>query len=139
MKLELKHLAPYLPHRINCYGRGEVVEETQYSANPISKLLTITGLNPSWVTVEGIRLTMDEGILIEDCIPILRPLSDLTKRDWDKIFTTDDIDDILTIFQSDKSMDCVEYYLVNILLSYHFDIFGLVEEGLALDINTISK
>ena len=74
MKLEIKHLAPYLPHRINCYGLGEVVEETQYSANPINKLLTITGLNRSWVMVY-------EEICVENCMPILRPLSDLTKGD----------------------------------------------------------
>ena len=131
MKLEIKHLAPYLPHRINL---------AYTHTNKVGQISNIYSIGAGYDN-EDIKISIDysDGEHIWMYKPILRPLSDLTKGDWDKIFTTDDIDDILTIFQSDKSMDCVEYYLVNILLSYHFDIFGLVEEGLALDINTINK
>jgi hypothetical protein len=54
--------------------------------------------------------------------PILRPLSDLRKEIWSNLFIDSDTDNILSVYQSDKSLDCIEYYLVNTLLKNHFDI-----------------
>lgn len=173
MKIELKHLAPYLPYRLNCYGQGEVIEGTESDENPIPKLLTIIGLDANWVTVEGIRITVDESIMIEDCMPILRPLSDLTKEIChdNKNFTPikslqfSESEIIVTEYRSNlnekantitityklmgdvftdfivnrDTVENTDYKYVKLLLEWHFDIFGLIEQGLAIDINSLSK
>jgi len=119
MKLELKHLAGYLPYKLKgiMYYGGCVREDVELGLMDI----------PVW---------LNGSYPIK---PILRPLSDLTKEDWNSVFVDSDIDNILSIYQSDRHFGCVEYYLVNILLSHHFDIYGLIENGLAIDINTLEK
>jgi len=103
MKLELKHLAGYLPYglRIARFNQGEIYKKIEY-------LLRGTNIN--------------EVVRYHNLKPILRPISDLTKEDWNSVFVNSDIDNILSIYQSDKHLGCVEYYLVNLLLSHHFDI-----------------
>lgn len=140
MKLELKHLAGYLPYGLNCYGQGEIVEGAEYDEKPIPKLLTITGLDANLVTVEGIRITVDESIMIEDCFPILRPLSDLTKVievNVEKFVpSTLGLNLPLDNLISEEILK-LKYTTVQKLLEWHFDIFGLIENGLAIDINTL--
>jgi len=122
MKLEIKHLAGYLPYGLKGnYLLSNVVNTSKDELR--DKLLTI----------DNVKFFLDYAT------PILRPLSDLTKEEWNSVFVDSDIDNILSIYQSDKHLGCVEYYLVNILLSHHFDIYGLIENGLAIDINTLEK
>ena len=154
MKLELKHLAPYLPYGLNCYGQGEVVEGTEYDENPIPKLLTIIGMDSNWITVDGIRKTVDESIMIEDCIPILRPLSDLTKEievNGEKFVPIEWLSKKYICFkikwiEEDKLFEIngelgSASYLPNFihrrLIEWHFDVFGLIEKNLAIDINPL--
>lgn len=68
-----------------------------------------------------------------DIIPILRPLSDLELDEFEnKIFNREYIIDKET--ESDLS-----YYEWCFLFENHFDVFGLIEKGLAIDINTLNK
>ena len=128
MKLELKHLAPYLPYKLKAKFM-----------HPFVKHQKIGIINNAYNLDDDVKLSIDysddEHIWMYK--PILRPLSDLNYRHWLDIFAIDDIDNILSEFQSNDSLDCVEYYLVVILLTYHFDVFGLIETGLAIDINTL--
>jgi hypothetical protein len=85
-------------------------------------------------------------------LPILRPLSDLHKynqigdnsfrdelllkselqNDFERDFITDYIDKL----HFDKIL-YAPYSIIEKLLEHHFDIFGLIESGLAIDINTL--
>ena len=71
MKLELKHLAPYLPHKVNLSDNGIVV------------LLSILNL----------QMIVDYPLLRTDHVKlILRPLSDLTEKieiDGKKLYPDD--------------------------------------------------
>lgn len=60
---------------------------------------------------------------ISEVKPILRPLSDL-----------DDGYD-----NTPESLQECTYSYIQILLSNHYDIFGLIEKGLAIDINTLEN
>lgn len=112
MKLELKHLTPYLPYNLKMY----------------------------WENLDGqIR---DPYILLPSAIdhiidfqnkPILRPLSDLTKEiEWEdgKYMMTD---------HDDFDLEEETYGVIQDYLSRHFDIFSLIPKGLAIDINTLDK
>jgi len=125
MKLELKHLAGYLPYEL-------LITKSDWD-NYMRLTLCSDYLYDS-------KNKYDIGIvdtLSFQAKPILRPLSDLTKNEWNDIFVNDDIDYILNIYQSDNHLGCVEYYLVNLLLKNHFDIYGLIENNLAINKNTI--
>ncbi|NIV12884.1 MAG: hypothetical protein GWN62_16865 [Aliifodinibius sp.] len=80
--------------------------------------------------------------------PILRPLSDLTKEiehNGERFIPIKNIGKTST-FYGDTPICNIEkdYRLWAVwefekLLEWHFDIFGLIEKGLAIDINTTSK
>jgi hypothetical protein len=130
-KLTLEHLAPYLP-----YG-----------------LKTVTG----WGNVEEIIGFKDETYFIkggnvyaygdiQECKPILRPLSDLTKEievDGEKFVPLNKLrlDFDLDVDAEERSFvsmfEILEDY--NQLLKWHFDINGLIEKDLAIDINQLNK
>lgn len=117
-KLLLKHLTTYLPYEVKIGdNRSKLIFEKSLDFQSAEFL---------------IQEKSNDSIKI-----VLRPLSDLIEGKWNNIFISKDIDEILTKYQSDKNLDCVEYYLVNILISHHFDIFGLIEKDLAIDINTL--
>lgn len=140
MKLELKHLAPYLPY--DC----KVITNTKHIG-----FLSFTG-NKSR---QYHHLTIDY-VLDNQLKPILRPLSDLTKEmDFagyksypmqefyimygggtgsKSQFEKDYYDNI--IYTPYKSLS---YETVEKLFEWHFDVFGLIEKGLAIDVNTVKK
>jgi hypothetical protein len=77
-KLELKHLAPYLPYGLKCHIMGEHTEESEYTDNPVPESFTLFGLLNKKVSVISKR--GKDIHFISDCFPILRPLSDITKE-----------------------------------------------------------
>lgn len=133
MKLELKHLAPYLPYGLKCSYRGGNVSELSFD------------------------YLSDFGC--DYFKPILRPLSDLLKEGLyighlnietitDESYPVDyeednikDLDVYLENWIESKSNDYhvnfLPHGLVNELISEHFDVFGLINNGLAIDINTL--
>jgi hypothetical protein len=139
-ELELKHLAPYLPHSLN----------------------TDKGLLK---TLEGDYCECKQGIASTRYIcaaikPILRPLSDL-KNDMVTILKEEYKEEYyFNKFREEKKelvlndkQGSAAYWiltpenienkwhwnLVNILLKRHYDVFGLIDQGFAIDINTIDK
>ena len=74
--------------------------------------------------------------------PILRPLSDLTKEEYKielrKMLYKFDNDSIYGII-SDIKDGYAEYGLMVFCFDHHFDVFGLLENNLAIDINTLNK
>jgi hypothetical protein len=140
MKLELKHLAAYLPFglKIMYFGKQR-------------KMNAGNGSSKNWI---GITATIQrQG---ENCKPILRPLSDLTKEievggerfvpikefmilyggctteKGKPIFESDFITNIMYSYYGSLS-----YGVIEKLFEWHFDVFGLIEQGLAININTL--
>jgi len=132
MKLELKHLAPYLPYGLKFTGDSGI--ETELCMIDFNK-------NQVKAIIQG---SDAESISLESNKPILHPLSDLAKEikyngeklvPCNKIIfnpyydNTDVRETILKGYESYKN--------ITQLLKWHFDVFGLIQEGLAVDINTL--
>jgi hypothetical protein len=131
MKLELKHLAPYLPYGLKGYCTDDMQGEEVFLGIEIKKrqILLITD-----------KLPMD----LEYFKPILRPLSDLTKEievNGEKFVPRKILISHFDFYYSDLNkydLDKWEYRVVDKLLEWHFDIYGLIENGLAININTLN-
>ena len=78
----------------------------------------------------------------KDIKPILRPLSDLTKDEYSFIYEYemgyDSLEDFLKLDNESMLKNKFSYEFLTELFHYHFDFFGLIPEGLAIDINTLS-
>lgn len=128
MELELKHLAAYLPYGLKIQGQthGEIQE--------------MTGLNSGVVMIN--HNTKGWAIFF-DIKPILRPLSDIEKQidhNGEKFVPMERLTNMafvnyeMGLLTIDKDMSLKDYFK---LLKWHFDVFGLIENGLAIDINTL--
>lgn len=129
-KLELKNLAPYLP----------------YGLKMCSKQGTIFYLNTfSNMKGRGIESRDVYSCLDNQYKPILRPLSDLTKDelknaefDYQIDWLTHERDSHVKFYGSlEKFINKTDFGHVQYLISKHYDVFGLIEKGLAIDINTL--
>jgi len=119
MKLELKYLAGYLPYDLNMDSHGR-----KYILN-------------------GFML---ESLLNVQDKPILRPLSDLTKEIEVNGEKSIYLVEIMKIKENGdwiglqyKKIDENPFYVIQKLLEWHFDIYELIKNGLAIDINTLDK
>lgn len=147
MKLELKHLTPYLPYGL----KAEMINyKKDYVGKQYDKIIGIHGWskNKDWccLTDGGSKPSLN------DIKPILRPLSDLTNdievngekfvpivnlntqgynMDFDDEFTFEDFIKSNILNNS--------YGFIDSLIKWHFDVFGLIENGLAIDINTLES
>jgi len=140
MKLTIEHLAPYLPYGIKVLRPdSRTILKVEGIA---SQLLIFSEENePDWTfgIIQGNKL-------------ILRPLSDLTKEidhngarfvpsqywsdaPWDMLNMT-----LGTLYQYLRDPGFFLPYMAwQKLFEWHFDAFGLIEQGLAIDINTIKS
>lgn len=147
MKLELKHLAPYLPYGIS-------IEVSEYNNKYITDSWGLKCQSDYLVSEynRGVR----KGLTLTQVKPILRPLSDLTKEiehkgekfvpfdRYSDIFGSND--DVLFENMNNENNEmhysvCKElpHYVFDWLVSFHFDVFGLIDAGLAIDINTLNN
>ena len=135
--LSAVHLAPYLPYEL-MFSDGTILHSIDID-NELMLLDTKT---------HGIS---NHRIEWGNILPVLRPISDLdlkikiefdkydNKRNYDKeiinLFCEENgIDELLENLElSSIRYECVEYMFKN-----HYDFFGLIEKGLAVDINTLS-
>ena len=135
MELELKHLAPYLPYGLKLRRTTKYKEQegTPYQNDTIE------------MSINLVDVVVKNNSMNWDVKPILRPLSEVG-GDYAHYIT------IQTCFESvhPQSLNYVLFintedktYLSDILeatdhlFRNHFDVFGLIEKGLAIDINTI--
>jgi hypothetical protein len=81
MKLEIHHLAPYLPYSLKVIMEGKKT-------------------NVAWMSTKNISVIIPDGI-----------------GEYKKIH--------------------LPYSVFKNLFEWHFDVFGLIEQGLAIDINTL--
>jgi hypothetical protein len=126
--LELKHLSAYLPYGL--------------------KIGHKSGAKSIHILHHGNGIGSISHILTSDLYkPILRPLSDLTKEievnreKFVPIEMLDNYHNFSIIRWNDIETDPTRYpfTIVQKLIEWHFDIFGLIEAGLAIDINTLKS
>ena len=134
-KIELKHLTPYLEHGLRIdYKRNQKPKTFKLSVYNVMKV-----------------------VLVEEWKPILRPLSDLTKEiehNGEKFVPLQKLYEDFKITMNEPYKNYKDsilfgcnyngnpeqswlYCRVIILFKWHFDVFGLIEKGLAIDINTL--
>ena len=149
MKLTIEHLAPYLPYGLKIWS---------YELNKEIELYCLSKANEA-VYINSTKFYYH----VDKFKPILRPLSDLTKGIYhnekkfipiQKLkqnmlvdFEYKDKDGIMSI-KFPKGNVCIisickeiadecPFGFYNKLIEWHFDVFGLIEKGLAININTI--
>lgn len=141
-KLELKHLSPYLGYVLKC-------EILNYKCDYVgNKYGILNGLYQSgglqYYTFGSRDIAGKTSDLIK---PILRPLSDIQDKNTIAFYKLDSIDLELIDIQEWteelihmlKSKDKFQPEQFEYLFSQHFDVFGLIESGLAIDINTLKQ
>lgn len=128
MKLELKHLAPYLPYELK-------IDDTM-TAGYSKKLMTPSEDVACFISINS--------VISRKVKPILRPLSDLTKDTGggnyvDVISTSRKMTEkLVEIINNDGFRhERLRVWQSDILIKEHFDIFGLIDAGLAIDYNTL--
>lgn len=129
MKLELKHLAPYLPYGL------KLEHKENDSAEVKMALINLTD-----------RFYSMPAAILTNFKPILRPLSDL-KQIEDVLFTEfgggfktkGHFEQHFMNNIKYSAIDSLGYSTVMFLIERHFDVFGLIPQGLAIDINTLKK
>ena len=144
-QLELKHLAPYLPY-------GLKIKEN----SGLKRVLTLKWLRyreDDGRPIVGVGInSMEINMYHEEFKPILRPLSDLTKEieyNGEGELTYFDVLEGGAVYiswcESKESGKPISINQINgwpwrqmvKLFEWHFDVFGLIEKGLAIDINTL--
>ena len=133
MKLELKYLSPYLPYdvRIARFTANDKFKRVEYSLRAGN---------------------LQEVVRCDNLKPILRPLSDLNKEievngqkfipiNWvENQYPNLDLHNQCKFILDDESwINQCEYLLIQHLFEWHYDIFNLIENNLAIDINTINQ
>lgn len=135
MKLTIEHLAPYLPYGLKIY-------------EPVQELELVMDLSTTYNTKNiGLPFLFFGGSYrVEYGLPILRPLGDLTFEQKDILNNKYDIqvlnEEKAFMFRDiDGNTNPLEwdYKDVQKLFEWHFDVFGLIDQGLAIDINTIES
>lgn len=143
MKLELtiKHIAPYLPYGL----------ELIYRQIGDSSTIKMTVRD-----IETVIMMVNRNVENKAMFPILRPISDLTKEievngekfvpykklDWGYCNGDAEFGNVVycAYGESPKTainvLDYINDYFQ--LLQWHFDVFGLIEQGLAIDINNLN-
>ena len=156
--MELKEIQNYLAYGV------KYIFHTSYNGGT-NKLETIVGLGDSFVTYRDSSSKCVDICLSESKL-ILRPLSDLTKpcleggkipieelkeiAGYPEKFRFNGTDFVFEFegdlsydggYEFEKTTQCCsnQLELFSWLFEHHFDVFGLISKGEAIDINTISK
>jgi hypothetical protein len=130
MKLELKHLAGYLPYGLKCTD-GELIGIRNHIG---------------WMGEFKFEYG-SKHIPVQSIKPILRPLSDLTKEievNGEKFVPVEKLGFPNTKKVEDSFLHVigslhVPYSEMQKLIEWHFDIHNLINNNLAIDINTLTK
>jgi len=118
MYLELKHILPYIPFKLKAQDIRT------------KEIRTVTLLHFTYdLSTVGHNHLIYDGLLLSKHLPILRPISDL--------------EEISPAIHNYLIKKCENYVMrlqqidYNVLIENHFDVFGLIEQGLAISIHDI--
>ena len=128
MKLTLNHLAPYLPYGLKCNCMGLAVDD--YDDSLGAKIVEIVGLN-SFVEIQEDDRNITEEYGYDEVFPLLKPMSILTRKELVEEGFCTHIDFIL-----DGRDFIIEapYNMLDFLFSKHYDVFGLINQRLAVSL-----
>lgn len=137
-KLTIEHLASYLPYDLKIMYKGFIVGMASIHKNSDFSIET----SP--------KIRGKKYLFNKDFKPILRPLSDLTEEievNGKKFVPMDILDkrnnmelhDWFKEFDRQELVNCLPYWVVEFMLKWNFDVFGLIKDGLAIDINTLTN
>jgi len=153
MKLELKHLAPYLPHKLQVSINKNGWEYMISGNSNIAELRGLYGDDMCLLYQENEGFDLD----FESFELILRPKTDLVKEIeingkkfvpalvlWSvSIEEEEDFEiygKIPDFWKNNLNLEFendLSYREMKYLFKWHFDVFGLIEKGLAININTL--
>ena len=137
MKITLKHLAPYLPYGL----KAKNTDSSDQKGKEWMGIKTIIGLHDETVIQSLNNFPYMIKFHIDKIKPILRPLSDYTDITSKSMSDLDcDLTDQMDIQEfalKKMSLSSLLYSSFDVLTRNHVDIFGLIPEGLAIDINTL--
>ena len=129
--IELKHVAPYLPYKLKGFFILSDVINLSPSQKDEKRESTLTKDNVPFFLIH--------------CKPILKPLSDIyynvtggkVMNDLDCDLKT--VHELWDLYNKDKAFELndLSYKTYEIALQNHFDVFGLIKKGLAIDINDL--
>ena len=130
MNLEIKHISSYLPYGF-LYGIYDnekvIIRGLNYNSDYLNIDYEINEHNK-----------VSTNCFYNEIKPILRPLSDLTKEievNGERFVPNYWFGRSLHL----QSILDEKFHIVQKLIQWHFDVFGLIEENLAIDINTLKK
>jgi hypothetical protein len=149
-KLELKHLAPYLPYELM------IIETHEKPHKPSVGQVNSLNIPNRVLNYRTNRFPFSDTVHFSRMKLILRPLSDLTKEievngekfvpfhnmGTDKFYLG--LNSTGVIIHQNKGqigLNSIDVYkdVYSKLFEWHFDVFGLIEKGLAIDINTLNN
>lgn len=129
----MKDIKDYLHLYLGC--------EVEYGYDGRKAIGDIHGLDPhaGWKVFTRKPIPMYHTVRTELLKPILRPLSDMTEEEFDYMFFKQPgYVSIESKALVDKRFD-ISPHQVAFLLSKGFDLFGLIEAGLAIDRTTLKQ
>jgi len=133
-KLTIKHIAPYLDYGL----QFAFLDDIDGDKGTLTGLLMFGDTPNVQLKFRGSTGLFD----YEDVKPILRPLSDLYNDNIEGF----SLSNMITHgfhnefwYVENFDVNYLHYLDFVDLISYHFDVFGLIEKGLAIDINTLKK
>ena len=173
MKLELKHLASYLPYKLKV-ASGDWYDEDCKLDRIGTMVMNYDNYTPNNISINQLCGNIDGkftiyGVIKRKAKPILRPLSDLTKEIDGVVHLVNianlylkprkhTIDNNRAVskhgylefeistnrfFERDGGSELFQptysFYMIEYLFQHHFDVYGLIEKGLAVDINNIEN
>lgn len=125
MKLELKHSAPYLPYRLQgVFKLSDVIKLSSFQKDE-TRTCTLSKDNISFFVNYCKPRLMTLSCFYEEIDGL--SLSDMTTHGYHNDFWHEDNFDVKHL----------NYYDFTRLAEKHCDLFGLIEKGLAIDINTL--
>lgn len=139
MKLELKHLAPYLPYDIRCKILNY---KSDYVGREYGHLEGYYFLAGKCHYMFGGK--SEAGKTSDLFIPILKPLSDycgtMIAREGMDLLNCDleSINEIWDL-QGTKDLDVVSLKTYNVMCRNHLDFNNLIPQGLAISIHDINQ
>jgi len=152
MELEVKHIATYLPHKIECSYISDDKRTKAYltGVSRTDGIETTYKRKKNGCSGDYIGFTGENNIIDLKFKLILRPLSDLNKevkghKESFKLFYSDvlykkfDYGAYASERLTTDIIHNLKFEIVQQLFEWHFDVFGLIDKGLAIDINTIKK
>ena len=139
MKLELNHLAPYLPYGLKCLTYIHQIkygERTQLLVNGMS-IDTDGKLNIEFLYEDDLKFSNS----MRKVMPILKPINDIySDKNIAFHFSKKRFSLILGwIKQGIEIRDHLFYSEIVALCEYHYDFQRLIPQNLAIDINTLES